>query len=94
MITEKDIEKRLKESIEARGQLCIKMQSNHINGMPDRLCTLPEGRVVWVELKAPGRKPRKLQRFVHEQLRSRGQRVEVVSTYEEVEELMAKYYAE
>ena len=42
-------------------------------GVPDRMVCLPGGRVVFVELKAPGEKPTKLQRNRHRELRGFGQ---------------------
>ena len=58
---EKDIEKYLRQRIESIGGLCLKLTSPSMNGLPDRLVIIPGGRIVFVELKAPGQKLRPLQ---------------------------------
>ena len=40
---------------------CLKLPAIHNAGLPDRLCLFPGGEVVFVELKAFGKKPRKIQ---------------------------------
>lgn len=62
----------------------IKTLKFGFDGYPDRIVLLPEGRVIWVELKRPGQKPRPLQRRRALQLQRAGQEVVVVSTVEEV----------
>lgn len=42
------------------------------DGVPDRLVCLPGGRVAFVELKTPGKKPTALQRLRHRELRKMG----------------------
>jgi hypothetical protein len=49
-------------------------------GFPDRLFLVPGGRPLMIEFKAPGAKPRKLQLYIHEQLRKLGYAVEVHDT--------------
>lgn len=44
--------------------------------------------VIWVELKAPGEKPRPGQLREHERMRAMGQRVEVIDSIEGVDELL------
>ena len=56
---------------------------------PDRLVMLPGRRAVWVELKAPGKRPTAQQIREHNRLRRLGELVEVVDTLEGVEELLA-----
>lgn len=47
------------------------------------------GRTIWVELKAPGEKCRPHQIREHERMRRMGQRVEVVDSFEGVDEVLA-----
>ena len=42
---------------------------------------------IWVELKAPGKKPKPHQIREHARMRKMGQRVEVIDSYEQVEDL-------
>ena len=51
---EKDIEKKLVEAIKEKGGLCLKWVCPGWSGVPDRICLLPGGRIVFVELKAVG----------------------------------------
>ena len=93
MNDEKRVESYLRSEVQKRGAECNKIECNYLSGMPDRICTLPNGKVVWVEVKAKGEKPRKLQIYRHTKLREAGQVVEVVDSKEQVDELIAKYYA-
>lgn len=44
---------------------------------------------IWIELKAPGEKVKPHQAREHDRMRSMGQRVEVVDSFERVEEVLA-----
>lgn len=52
-VTEKDIEQKLKRMIERHGGLCLKWVCPGWLGVPDRICLLPGGTVIFVELKRP-----------------------------------------
>lgn len=86
--SEKDIERLLVKKVKASGGLCIKLISDYINGLPDRMCLLPGGKIVFVELKSTGQKPRKIQKYMHSALRGLGFRVEVIDTLAGVENFM------
>jgi len=58
---EKEIEQLLRRAVLKRGGLCLKFISPGWSGAPDRLVLLPEGRMGFIEVKAPGKKPRPLQ---------------------------------
>lgn len=88
---ESPIEKRLVTEVERVGGWCLKLPAIHNAGLPDRLCLFPGGEVVFVELKAPGKKPRKIQLFIHNKLRGLGFRVEVVDTPEQIETIINEY---
>jgi len=75
---EKQIEQKLVKAVKAAGGLCPKFVSPGMDGMPDRLVLLPGARLAFVEVKAPGKKPRLLQLHRHEQLRQLGFRVAVL----------------
>ena len=57
-------------------------------GAPDRLVMLP-GRMLWVELKAPGEKVKPHQAREHERMRAMGQTVAVVDSLDDVEAMLA-----
>jgi len=58
---EKAIEHKLVKAVKAEGGMCPKLVSPGTDGMPDRMVLLPEAHIGFVEVKAPGEKPRPLQ---------------------------------
>lgn len=91
---ESDIEKHLVKRVKELGGEVRKVQWVGRVGAPDRLVMLPgardhtTGNTIWVELKAPGAKPRPSQIREHERMRSMGQRVVVIDSIEGVEDLL------
>lgn len=57
-------------------------------GWPDRTFSKP-GRTIFVEFKAPGKKPTKLQAHTHEKLREQGYEVYVIDSVEACAQLFA-----
>ena len=80
---EKYIEKKLCEEVIKRGGLCEKWNSGKA-GWPDRIILLPGGKVGFVELKAPGKKPRPLQAHRHFQLWDLGQLLFVIDDVSQI----------
>lgn len=78
--SEKVLERKLSELVKANGGWSIKLLSDYITGLPDRLCLFPTGRAVFVELKSTGQKPRSSQLLIHKRLRLLGFRVEIIDT--------------
>ena len=62
---EKEVESRLKRPIESMGGLCLKLVCPAFTGVPDRMILLPGAHIVFVETKAPGKKERPRQEYVH-----------------------------
>jgi len=85
---EKQIEERLVQEVKRRGGICPKFTSPGFAGMPDRLILLPGGRFAFVELKAPGQKPRPLQKARHELLKQLGFQVYVIDSVEQIETVL------
>ena len=75
---EKQVEQKLVQAVRRAGGLCPKLVSPGTDGLPDRLVLLPGGRLGFVEVKAPGRKPRPLQLHRMDRLRALGFRVFVL----------------
>lgn len=86
---EKAIEKALKRHVEALGGLCMKFSSPGVAGVPDRICLLPAGRIVFVELKQPGKKARPLQDYRMRQIRDRGFEVVVIDSIDQIKEVIS-----
>ena len=75
---EKTIEKKLVQAVKDEGGMCPKLVCPGTDGMPDRMVLLPEARIGFVEVKAPGKKPRPLQELRHKQLQELGFQVYVL----------------
>lgn len=75
---EKRIEQKLVATVKKMGGICPKFVSPGLDGMPDRLVILPGGRLAFVEVKAPGKKPRPLQLRRMKQLLQLGFRCYVI----------------
>jgi len=88
---EASIERRLSRKVKAAGGKALKFTSPGWSGAPDRLVLLPGGKIIFVELKAPGRKPRPLQLKRHEELRQLGFHVEVIDSPEGVDEFIRRW---
>lgn len=75
---EKTIEQKLVQDAKSMGGIAVKMSCPGFDGMPDRLVLLPDGLLGFVEVKAPGKKPRALQAARHELLQNLGFKVYVL----------------
>lgn len=93
---ESKIEAHLRQRIEAIGGLCYKFVSPGRRHVPDRIVLLPMrdialwrgkpiGRTIFVELKAPGKKPTPGQLREHARLRELGFQIEVLDSIEAVD---------
>ena len=87
-VSEKAIEKYLVEQAMEHGMLCLKYSNPNMVGYPDRLLVIPGGRVVWVELKSKGRKPKMIQQIRVDQLRGMDHHVAVIDNKADIDELI------
>ena len=85
---EKEIEKKLTLEAKKRGGLALKFISPGFDGMPDRIVLMPEGKIAFVEVKAPGKHPRPLQMARHKLLRSLGFKVFVLDDEKDIDEIV------
>ena len=60
---EKIIEEKLTKAVKQNSGVCWKFTSPGTAGVPDRIVLMPGGRIAFVEVKAPGEKPRPLSIF-------------------------------
>lgn len=85
---EKEIEKKLTLAVKKLGGICPKFVSPGFDGMPDRIVLLPMGRFGFVEVKAPGKKPRPIQTARHKLLQQLGFKVYVLDSEEQIGEIL------
>lgn len=82
------VEQKLIAATKKRRGLCLKWVSPGYAGVPDRIVLLPHGRIGFVEVKAPGEKPRKLQVSRHRLLRRLGYKVYVLDRLDDIEAIL------
>lgn len=81
---EKVIEQKLVQEAKKYGGLALKFTSPSFAGVPDRLLLFRGGRVAFCEVKAPGEKPRPLQKSRIALLRRMGFKVYVLDGVEQI----------
>lgn len=87
-VSEKALESYLVRRAKEHGLLCVKYAGTQAAGYPDRLLLLPEGRVVWVELKSRGEHMRHLQRIRAAQLAAMGHMVACCDSRDKINDLL------
>lgn len=75
---EKSIQSKITQRLKDDGWMVVKIGLCSLPGFPD-LMALKDGVARFIEVKQPGKKPRPLQTFRHEQLRKIGFNVEVMT---------------
>ena len=85
ILRESRIEKALVRRVKEMGGVAFKFASPSCRGVPDRLVLLPDGRILFVELKAQGHKSTPLQTYQQERIRALGFDVRVVDSLEGVD---------
>ena len=78
------IEQTFIKAIADSGGVAFKFTSQTMNGVPDRLVLLSQGKCAFVELKAPGKQMRLLQRKRRLQLESLGFPVFCIDRIEQI----------
>ena len=86
--SEKLVERKLVELVKVNNGMCIKLLCDQLIGLPDRLCLFPGHKIIFVETKTTGQKPRRIQAYTHKKLRALGFRVEVIDSVEGVEQFI------
>lgn len=89
--SEKVFERTLSKYVDDAGGVAVKLLSQFLRGLPDRMFLLKGGIVVFVEFKSTGKKPTKIQEYVHKRIQALGFTVLVVDsveTYEKAKNLI------
>jgi len=82
---ESEVERQFVEAVMDAGGQALKFTSQSMNGIPDRLVLLLGGKCAFVELKAPGKQMRLLQRKRRQQLEALGFPVFCVDRPEQIQ---------
>lgn len=83
IISEKDLERTFSENLNRTKKVwVIKLLSTFIKGLPDRMIICQGGYVGFAEIKTTGKKPTKIQTYIHEKLRALGFKVFVIDDLE------------
>lgn len=83
VISEKALEKTFSEHLNRTKKVwVIKLLSTFIKGLPDRMILCKGGYVGFAEIKTTGKKPTKIQLYIHDKLRQLGFEVFVIDDLE------------
>ena len=87
-MSEKNIERKLVEGVKKQGGVCLKFVSPGRAGVPDRLIILPEGRIIFAELKTEIGRLSKIQIHTIEGLKKLGADVRVLYGMQDVKNFL------
>lgn len=85
--SEKVLERKLQAHVKKLNGWTLKLLSDFVRGLPDRLILLPGGRVLFAEVKTTGKKPTKIQNFVHARLRELGFKVLLIDSSTKIKDI-------
>ena len=69
---EREVEAALVKAVRKRHGMALKFVCPGLDGVPDRIVLLPDGKIAFIELKRPGCKMRKIQEKRKAQLEALG----------------------
>lgn len=90
-VSEKAIERYLADRVKALGGICLKYNNPAAVGYPDRICLLPGGVVIWIELKSKGGALAARQRVRRAQMGRIGHTVHVCASRAAIDEVLEPY---
>ena len=85
---DKQIESKLVKAVKQSGGLCLKFVSPTLDGVPDRIVLLPEGKIAFVETKRTGGKMRPLQLRRKKQIEQLGFKVFCLDDPNDIKEVL------
>lgn len=87
---ERAIEEYLRDKVKTAGGRAYKFVSPGNTGVPDRMILLPGGKIIFAELKAPGKKPSPVQKLQHEKIRKLGFEVLIIDNKTAVDDMISR----
>jgi len=91
-MSEKALEKRLKDKVEKRGGKLLKFVSPGMAGVPDRILLYPIGGIIFVEMKDIGEKLEPLQVKRANELRVLGHDARCIDSKQAVDDLVKEVF--
>ena len=85
------IQYKITQKARQLGILCVKVDSSSSRGWPDLTCVLPNGTVLFLELKTPTGKLSRLQEHMIEKLKRNEAYVYVIRSVEEFDRLITSH---
>lgn len=84
---EQGLEQKIVSLVKRKNGMCFKWVSPGFTGVPDRIAVMPEGRIIFIEVKRPDGKGKvsKRQQRVSDQLKALGCTVLVVDKMEDLD---------
>ena len=83
VISEKDLERTFSDQLNRTKKVwVIKLLSTFIKGLPDRMILCKGGYVGFAEIKTTGKKPTKIQLYIHDKLKDLGFEVFIIDDIE------------
>lgn len=90
-VSEKAIERYLVDEVKELGGICLKYTNPGSVGFPDRICLLPGGITIWIELKSKGEQLRQVQKIRISKLLRLGHIVHVCDSKEAIDRVLQLY---
>lgn len=84
---EQGLEQKIVSLVKRKNGMCFKWVSPGFTGVPDRIAVMPEGKIIFIEVKRPDGKGKvsKRQQRVGDQLRALGCTVLIVDKMEDLD---------
>lgn len=87
-MSESEIEERVCNYAKRQGVIVDKFTSPAKRSVPDRLLIFPNGVIIFIEFKAPGKKPTEKQKLDHEKRRANNALVYVIDDVDQGKNLV------
>ena len=85
---ESAIQQKVMQKCMQKGILCVKVDSSSSRGWPDLTCVLPNGTVLFIELKTATGKTSKLQDYMINKLKRNKANVYIIRSIEAFDQLI------
>mgnify|MGYP003115545445 FL=1 len=86
------IQQKITQKARQLGILCVKVDSSSSRGWPDLTCVLPNGTVLFIELKTPTGKLSRLQEHMIDKLKRNNANVHIIRSVEEFDHLVTSHH--